>query len=417
MKKQIVVVGASFPGLMAVEQLRTHGWTDAITIIGAEPQMPGDREETPKQLQSTEVSAPDWLSRNPVPMPPKSKYFEQIEWQLANPAVSCSIQNRSLVLADGRYIRWDGLVIASELRPRKLPLQGHDQKRFVVRTLEDAVRLRSALTFGCKVTIVGAAFLGCEIAAVAKKLGCTVTVIDANTVPLERVLGTAVGRVLQKYLEAQGINFALGLRVDGFSTSISGELDGLQLSDGTFLATDIVVEALGSQGNLQWLEGNGLDLHDGVLCDEKLRVTGVRNVVAVDDVARFVNPLFRAITRRPEHWASPEGTAHRAALSLIEALLGQKFTCNSFQPLPYHWASLFSLQIQLIGAPELGQKINILEGKLDITIKNDSSLAIAYLHQEALTGILLINLPHKYLRYRGLLINSLLEKQETLENA
>lgn len=118
----------------------------------------------------------------------------------------------------------DGLDIATGLHPRKLALQGHDENRFVVRTLEDAARLRSALTSGRKVTVVGAGFLGCEIAAVATQLGCAVTIIDSSTAPLARPLGLAVGRVMQKYQEAHGVKFILGQRVDGFSTPATGEL-------------------------------------------------------------------------------------------------------------------------------------------------------------------------------------------------
>lgn len=420
MTKQIVVVGASLSGLRAVEQLRTHGWKDAITVVGAEPWMPYNRVPLSKQMLSAELRATksldsDFFDRLALP---QSKHLEKVEWQLANPAVSCSIQNKWVDLADGQRIRWDGLVIATGLRPRKLALPGHDENRFVVHNLEDAARLRSALTSGRKVTVVGAGFLGCEIAAVATQLGCAVTVIDASTAPLARPLGLAVGRAMQKYQEAHGVKFILGQRVDGFSTSATGELNGLRLSNGTLLSTDIVVEALGFQGNVQWLEGNGLDLHDGVLCDERLQLAGYPNVVAVGDVVRFVNPLFRAITNRPKHWATPDDTARRAAVSLTEELLFKTSRDTLFQPLPHHWSSLFSLQIQVIGAPGLGQKMYVMEGDLDQPLRNDSKLAIGYLNKTALTGLLFINLPHRHQAFSRLILNSLQERQkEIIENA
>ncbi|WP_051050769.1 NAD(P)/FAD-dependent oxidoreductase [Metapseudomonas furukawaii] len=420
MTKQIVVVGASLSGLRAVEQLRAHGWKDAITVVGAEPWMPYNRVPLSKQMLSAELKATKSLDSDffEALALPQSKLLEKVEWQLGNPAVSCSIQNKWVSLADGNRIQWDGLVIATGLRPRKLSLQGHDKNRFVVRTLEDAARLRSALTAGRKVTVVGAGFLGCEIAAAATQLGCAVTVIDSNTTPLERPLGSAVGRVLQRYQEAHGVKFILGQRVDGFSASATGELIGLRLSNGTFLSTDIVVEALGFHGNVKWLEGNGLDLHDGVLCNERLQLAGNPHVVAVGDVVRFVNPLYRAVTNRPEHWAAPEDTACHAAASLTGELLSQTSRDILFQPLPHHWSSLFSLQIQVIGAPGLGQKMYIMEGDLNQPLKDQSKLAIGYLNKTTLTGVLLINLPQRHQAFRQLVLNSLQEYQnEVLEHA
>lgn len=130
MTKQIVVVGASLSGLRAVEQLRAHGWKDAITVVGAEPWMPYNRVPLSKQMLSAELKATKSLDSDffEALALPQSKLLEKVEWQLGNPAVSCSIQNKWVSLADGNRIQWDGLVIATGLRPRKLSLQGHDKK-------------------------------------------------------------------------------------------------------------------------------------------------------------------------------------------------------------------------------------------------------------------------------------------------
>ncbi|MCO6056700.1 FAD-dependent oxidoreductase [Pseudomonas sp. MOB-449] len=420
MAKRIVVVGASLSGLRAVEQLRDKGWAGAISVVGAEPWMPYDRALLSRHLGRAGVDTTRSLDSAFLEALalPQNQLLEQVDWHLGNPAVSCSIQGRQISLEGGQRIRWDGLVIATGLRPRRLALQGHEDDRFVVRTLEDAARLRSRLTAGRKVTIVGAGLLGCEIAATATQLGCAVTVIDSNTAPMERPLGSLVGRLLQRYQEARGVRFVLGQRVEGFSASRDGKLNGLRLSNGSLLPTEILVEALGFQGNVSWLEGNGLDLHDGVLCNERLQLAGHPHVVAVGDVVRFVNPLYRAITQRPEHWASPDETAHRAAVSLTNELLCRKTRGTRFQPLPQQGSGLFSLQIQVIGAPGYGQKMYVMDGDLDQPLEDQSKLAIGYLKGTVLTGVLLINLPHRSRAFRQLVVNSLEEsQQEVLEHA
>ncbi|BAN50696.1 NAD(P)/FAD-dependent oxidoreductase [Metapseudomonas resinovorans] len=420
MAKRIVVVGASLAGLKAVEQLRGNGWTDAISVVGAEPWMPYDRSLLSRHLESAGVDARSSLGKPFLEALalPRSPLLGEVDWRLGNPAVSCSIEDKQLTLADGQRVRWDGLVIATGLRPRRLALHGHEEQRFVVHTLEDATRLRSRLTAGRKVTIVGAGFLACEIAATATQLGCAVTVIDSNTAPMERPLGSLVGRLLQRYQEARGVRFVLGQRVEGFSTSAIGELNGLRLSNGSLLPTEIVVETLGFQGNVNWLAGNGLDLHDGVLCNDRLQLPGHPGVVAVGDVARFVNPLYRAITQRPEHWAAPDETARRAAVSLTAQLLCRKPRTTPFRPLPQQESNLFSLRLQVIGAPGYGQKMCVLDGDPSQPLDDRSTLAIGYLKGTVVTGVLLVNLPHRTRAFRQLVANSLEEpQQEALEHA
>src|SRR5262249_19673038 len=157
-----------------------------------------------------------------------------------------------------------------------------------------------------RVVVIGAGFIGCEVAATARTLGCEVDVVDPMSVPLVRPLGAEMGAEIRRRHEEQGVRFHLGRTVARIAGTDASGPHALTLDDGTELAATVIVEAVGSVPNVGWLEGNGLDLSDGVLCDAGLRVIGpdgpVRDTVAVGDIARFPNVLFDDVPRRVEHW-------------------------------------------------------------------------------------------------------------------
>jgi NADPH-dependent 2,4-dienoyl-CoA reductase/sulfur reductase-like enzyme len=206
------------------------------------------------------------------------------------------------------------------------------------------------------VVVVGAGFIGCEVAATAVSLGVAeVTVVDPLPLPMVGPLGELLGRALLKRHEERGVRFVLGTGVSGFAGE--DRVTGVVLSDGTVLEADVVVESVGSVANTEWLDGNGLDLTDGVLTDDRLRVGGRPEVVAVGDVARFPNARYDGVPRRVEHWSIPADTAKHAARTLVGA------EPAPFAPLPTFWSDQHEFRLQSFGAPALGKgDVRILDG-------------------------------------------------------
>ncbi|MFF0015085.1 NAD(P)/FAD-dependent oxidoreductase [Streptomyces sp. NPDC005374] len=349
----IVVAGASMGGLRAAEHLRAAGWSGPITVIGDEPHMPYNRPPLSKEVLAGKAPFAS------LAFTPRAAAAD-VEWRLGTKAVAARLDERTVSLDDGSHLAYDGLVVATGMRPRRLRCPGPQAGRHTVRTIDDARALRAELTRpGARVVVVGAGFIGCEVAATAVGLGVReVTVVDPLPLPMVGPLGELLGRALLERHRERGVRFALGAGVAGFEGD--ERVTGVVLSDGTVLPADVVVEAVGSVANVEWLEGNGLDLADGVLTDGRLRVGGRPDVVAVGDVARFPNARYDGVPRRVEHWSVPADTAKHAA----KTLLG--IDSPSFAPLPTFWSDQHDFRLQSFGAPVLGKDdVRILDGDPD----------------------------------------------------
>ncbi|KUL21979.1 NAD(P)/FAD-dependent oxidoreductase [Streptomyces regalis] len=350
MTGRIVVVGASMGGLRAAEQLRAAGWTGAITVIGDEPHMPYNRPPLSKGVLAGKAPFES------LAFTPKAAAAD-VEWRLGAKVVEARLAERTVELDGGEALSYDGLVVATGTRPRRLACPGPLTGRHTVRTPADAQGLRDELTRpGVRVVVVGAGFIGCEVAATAVGLGVReVTVVDPLPLPMVGPLGELLGRALLKRHEERGVRFVLGAGVTGFEGD--ERVTGVVLGDGTVLPADAVVESVGSVANVEWLEGNGLDLADGVLTDGQLRVGGRPEVVAVGDVARFPNARYDGVPRRVEHWSIPTDTAKHAAKVLTGAAL------PPFAPLPTFWSDQHEFRLQSFGAPVLGLgDVRVLDG-------------------------------------------------------
>ncbi|MGX1472765.1 UNVERIFIED_CONTAM: 3-phenylpropionate/trans-cinnamate dioxygenase ferredoxin reductase subunit [Streptomyces canus] len=346
----IVVAGASLGGLRAAEQLRAAGWRDRITVVGDEPHMPYNRPPLSKEVLAGKAPFAS------LAFTPKAAAAD-VEWRLGARIVASRLTERTVSLEDGSVLPYDGLVVATGMRPRRLRCPGPLTGRHTVRTIDDAQGLRDELTRrGARVVVVGAGFIGCEIAATAVALGVAeVTVVDPLPLPMVGPLGELLGRALLKRHEERGVRFVLGTGVSGFEGE--DRVTGVVLSDGTVLEADVVVESVGSVANTEWLDGNGLDLTDGVLTDASLRVGGRPEVVAVGDVARFPNARYDGVPRRVEHWSIPTDTAKHAAKTLVGTDPGP------FAPLPTFWSDQHEFRLQSFGAPLLGRDdVRILDG-------------------------------------------------------
>lgn len=392
-----LIVGASLAGLRLAEQLRASGYTGPITVIGAEPHMPYNRPPLSKGV----------LVDEPATGPGQSSQLAQlafsirpslgdVTWHLGVSAVAAHLDRRVVELADGQQINYEVLGIATGLSPRRLPIAGGEKDRHVVRTIDDSVRLRAALLPGTNVVVVGGGFVGCEVAASAKKRGCTVTIVEPLARPMLRSIGPELARALQDYHVANGVHMRLGVAVAGLEchAADSTRLRSVHLDDGSELPASVLIEAIGSTCNAGWLEGNDLDLSDGVLTDNAMCATGWRGVVAVGDVARFPNPRYGQTPRRVEHWAIPALTAKRAAESLARSLLGKDPETKVFNPIPTFWSDQFGIRLQSMGMPGLADRAELLEGSLsELGQQGREGMAMGYWRGSILTGVVTIGLP------------------------
>ena len=381
--RRVVVVGASMGGLRAAEAVRKAGFTGELVVIGAEEHLPYNRPPLSKAALRTGPDPAGLVFRTP-------RAARDVEWRLGVPVVAADLGARTVTLADGRVLGWDGLVVATGLRPRRLTIPGAG--RHVLRTIEDAVALRASLTPGARLVVVGAGFVGCEVAATARGLGVEVDVVAPEAVPMERPLGAELGAALRRRHEAAGVRFHLGTVPTAFDGTV------VLLADGSRLPADVVVEAVGCTPNVEWLDGNGVDLTDGVGCDNWLRVAGRADVVACGDVARFPNPLFDGVPRRVEHWTMVTDTARRAGTSLGRWLTGQDEDPATFAPVPSFWSDQYGYRLQSFGDVALGgADVRVLEGDLD------GEVAVGYHRGGELVGVVLIGLTGSHANYRQLI--------------
>ncbi len=384
----VVIVGAAMGGLRTAESLRRAGYTGGIRMIGDELHAPYNRPPLSK----------DALSAGPaheaVAFPSRAETAD-VEWVLGSPARGVDLDARVVTTDDGEEHPYRALVIATGLRPRRLPLPD-TTKRHAVRSLDDAIAVRAELVPGARVIVIGSGFLGCELASTATKLGCRVTVVTHNAEPMIRPLGELLAHELRVRLEREGLTFMLAAGIVSLD-------DGVHLSDGSVLPADVIVEAIGSICNDGWLAATPLDLSDGVLTDNALRAVTVDgrafdDVYAVGDIARFPNPLFDDVARRVEHWNIPTDTGRRAG-----AVLGARLTsgyedaaATPFAPMPSFWSNQFDIRLQAYGLPGLADDdgVRILEGELD------GEVAVGYFRNDRLVGVVGVGLKAALLPYR-----------------
>jgi 3-phenylpropionate/trans-cinnamate dioxygenase ferredoxin reductase component len=384
----VAVVGASLAGLRTAEQLRAAGYAGALRVIGDEPHPPYNRPPLSKEVLADPGDSDPARLHGMVALRRRASVAD-VDFLLGTRVESTDLDSRKLLLADGRHLAFDGLVVATGLRPRRLTVPGPDRGRFTLRTLDDVLALRAELPATRRVVVVGGGFIGCETACTLVRRGCEVTVVEPFGAPMERVLGTGPARAVQRHLTDHGLRFVTGQAVTGFTGR--DRVDGVRLADGSELPADAVVEAVGSVCNTEWLQGNpGLDLSDGVLCDDRLRVVGAGHAVAVGDVARFPNRLVDDVPRRVEHWSMPTDTARRAAPTLLAILRGEEPDRTPFLPVPSFWSDQLDLRLQSFGSPALADEVRVEEGDLD---RLADGVLTTYYRAGRHVGTVAVNLP------------------------
>ena len=354
MAEKIAVVGASLAGLRTVEALRREGFEGQITVVGAEPGPPYDRPPLSKQFL-----VDDWpdekltLRRDPI---------EELEaeWRFETRAESLDPEALVLALSDGASVAADAMVIATGTKARRLPFGRELSGVLELRTLEDARALREALAAANpkqgpgRVVIVGAGFIGMEVAASCRKKGFEVSVVEPLEAPLIRGLGPVLGeRVAQRHRE-EGVTFHLGAGVEGFTGE--GRVEGVRLSGGEEIPADVVVVGVGAAPATEWLAGSGLEIDNGILCDA-VGATSRQGVFAVGDCARWENPLYPDRPRF-EHWTSAIEQSGVVARRMVTG------TAEPHAAVPYVWTDQFDLRIAIAGELRPGDEMALRMGSL-----------------------------------------------------
>ncbi|MFF5075515.1 NAD(P)/FAD-dependent oxidoreductase [Actinoplanes sp. NPDC000266] len=363
---RIVVAGASAAGLAAVETLRREGFEGSLTLIGEEIEVPYDRPPLSKQILASEWE-PGRLALRTL----DQLTALRLDLRLGVRAEGLDIEERVVRLAGGTCVPYDGLIIATGVRPRRLP----GREVHVLRTVNDALALRRHLRPGVRLAVVGAGFLGAEAAAVARGLGCDVVLLEPAPVPLAHAVGEPIGRVLSEAHREHGVDLRTGVTVSSVTER------GVLLADGTLIAADEVLVAIGSAPNTEWL--SGLEVGDGLVCDEFC--AAAPGVYGAGDVARWHNPLFGE-SMRIEHRTNAAEQGMAAARNLLGA-------GRPFAPVPYFWSDQYDMKIHAYGHLRGHDTVEVVEGDLE-----QRRFLAAYRRGDRLVGALAVGMPPKMIR-------------------
>jgi NADPH-dependent 2,4-dienoyl-CoA reductase/sulfur reductase-like enzyme len=354
--RNVLIVGSSLAGLHTAEALRSQGYDGAITMVDAEREPRYDRPPLSKEyLFSGDKASSDPAANGPLLRAPEELAALAADWHLGDAAVSLDPRSREIGLASGRTLGYDKLVIATGVSPA-WPSALRIPSAVTLRTRADADRLRARMTRGTRLVIIGAGFIGLEVAATFRSMEAEVDVVEAEQTPLARQLGPVVGRAVQAMHAARGVRFHLGAP----ATAVSQDGAGcrVELAGGLVIAADVLLVAVGSVPAVGWLRGSGLDLDNGIACDGHL--LAAPDVYAVGDVARWPHPLAGRPVRI-EHWTN----AIEQAAHVARRITDQDGASEPFAPVPYFWSDQYGSKLQAYGFPGAADEVEVVAGDLD----------------------------------------------------
>ncbi len=357
----IVVVGASLAGLAAAQSMRSAGFEGELVVLDAAAELPVDRPPLSKQVLSGEWD----LARAQQPM---ARHLDRlsVDLRLSCRAVGLDVAARTVHLGGGERLEAAGVVLASGAEPRHLP-GPRPEGVHVLRTGADAVSLRAELERGARrVVVVGAGFIGAEVAATCRGLGLEVTVVEAAEVPLVRALPEAIGAFVARLHRRHGVDLRLGTGISEVLVA-DGRAVGVRLQDAAEIPCDVVVVGIGVAPAVGWLERSGLDLLDvaaggGVRCDASL--LAAPGVVAAGDLAAWPNPAFDGELMRVEHWESAIDQGAHAGRRLVAELGGVPMSEPSYASLPWFWSDQYDAKIQMVGRAGPQDEVEVVDGDL-----------------------------------------------------
>ena len=385
MTSTIAVVGASLAGLSAARALREQSYDGRIVIIGDEAHAPYDRPPLSKDFLAGTASLDD------IALGAPDDEDLDLEWRLRTTAVGLDRPGRSVLLHDGSAVEADGVVLATGARARTLPGSEGLAGVHVLRSLDDAISLREELSAAGRLVVIGAGFIGAEVASTARTLGLEVTVVETQPVPLAGPLGTEMGAVCAQLHAGHGTRLVAGTGVAGLIGT--DRVEAVELTDGTRLPADVVVVGIGATPNIEWLAHSGVALGNGVLTDAR-GATSVPGVVAVGDCAAAWS-VSAGRHVRIEHWTH----ALEQPAAAVATLLGSADPAPS--PVPYFWSDQYGARIQFAGWRREGDIARVVEGSCA-----DRSFLVSYERDGEMVAVLAMNQPRLFTRWRRQLRSS-----------
>jgi 3-phenylpropionate/trans-cinnamate dioxygenase ferredoxin reductase subunit len=384
--RTVAVVGTSLAGLRAIETLRREGYDGRIVAIGGEPHLPYDRPPLSKELLAGTSEPDDIVLRK------QGVDDLDVDWILGKRATSLDLGTRELTLADDTRVAFDGLVLATGSTPRRLPNQPDLAGVHTLRTLDDALALRARLDARPKVVVIGAGFIGAEVAATCRGRGLDVTVLEALPQPMVRGLGPELGAVIADMHRDHGVDLRTGVQVD----AIEGDerIERVCLGDGSTIAADVVVVGVGVVPETAWLVGSGLTIDNGVVCDETC--VAAPGVVVAGDVARWPNELFDEQMMRLEHWTNATEQGVYAARRLLAGDEAAAFA--AFAPVPFVWSDQYDRKIQTVGIVSADAELHVAHGSYA-----ERQFVALFGREGRIVGALGFNRARQVMQYRRLI--------------
>jgi 3-phenylpropionate/trans-cinnamate dioxygenase ferredoxin reductase subunit len=376
----VLIVGGGLGGLRVAEQLRQQGHQGEIAILGAEAHEPYDRPPLSKQVLRGERDSTTFGGMDRL----------DVCWNLGVRAVSLDTANTQVRTSDGVLHTYDSLVLAPGGRPRTLPGVQLGAGVHVLRTIDDARALRTSVLSSGRLIVIGAGFIGCEVAASARHMGIEVDLVEGLTAPLIRVLGPLAASKVTELHVAHGVRMHMSARVNQVLRDADGCVQGLQMGDGSVLEGRDVVVGIGIEPDLEWMVGSGLELGDGIRCDSNGR-TNVPNVYALGDAAQWWHTLAGE-HRRIEHWTT---TADQAAVVASTILSTGSEIAAGLQSAPYFWSDQYDTKIQGVGF------INPADDVEEVTVRGHDVLL--YSRDEVLRGVIGFSIPSAVMRTKALI--------------
>jgi 3-phenylpropionate/trans-cinnamate dioxygenase ferredoxin reductase subunit len=377
----VVVVGGGLAGARSCEQLREQGHTGRITLIGAEAHLPYDRPPLSKEVLTGAADASTL----------------RVDYDALGVEVRRGVRATGLrpaervVLTDAGDIPYGGLVVATGSQPVRMPGEG---EQLTLRTLDDALTLRQRMQPGARVVVIGAGWIGAEVATAARARGCSVTCVELDPLPLERAMGPEVGKRILPWWD--GIDLRMGTAVASVSP------DGVELAAGETLPADVVVTGVGVRPATDWLADSGLELDRGVVTDEWLRAGP--GVVAVGDVVAWWSRRYRT-RMRVEHWDDASSAPNVAVAALLAPGLGD---LEPHDPVPYFWSDQLGHKLQYVGRHTDRDRLLFRE-------REDGSWTALWLDEEdRLAAALIADLPRENVQAQMAILRGLVLDPDVL---
>ena len=382
--RRVLIVGASIAGLSGARALRRAGYDGGITLLGDEHEPPYKRPPLSKEVLTGAAGADSvGLRRGDL----------DLDLRLGQRAAGLDLAAREVALGDGSRVPFDGLLIATGAAPvhpwRDRALPGVH----TLRTLADALALRAALADARRLVVIGAGFVGAEVASVARQQGLDVTMIELLRSPHATTLGHKVGTAAAALHRDHGTHLRLGARVAGLAGT--SRVTGAVLDTGEVIPADLVLVGIGAAPATGWLDDSGVALASGVICDATCAVLDtdgavIDQVVAAGDVARWHHSLF-GVDLRVEHWDNAAAQGKAAALRLLG-------DTRPYAPVPYFWTDQYDSKLQFAGLAHPGNEVTITEGSLA-----SRSFVAAYGRGGVTVGAAAMNMPGRMAVYHRLI--------------